>query len=173
LSGAEIIRIVSAYIGSGGGYLEGFSYRTLDEFFAVNCELAAVPERSGTNREHFINVARSSSPDVQARILRALLEKLPAPTATEPPVMSSEEVRVLISRLEGLPVPQSSPANASQAVQNALADAETLLQTRGAPRAVDRVHTALHGYLRNLCDQAGITYAEADLVHSDPVTQRR
>jgi hypothetical protein len=78
--------------------------------------------------------------------------------------MSSEEVRVLISRLEGLPVPQSSPANASQAVQNALADAETLLQTRGAPRAVDRVHTALHGYLRNLCDQAGITFAEADSV---------
>jgi Abortive infection C-terminus len=76
--------------------------------------------------------------------------------------MSSEEVRVLVSRLEGLPVPQPSPANASQAVQNALADAETLLQTRGAPRAIDRIHTALHGYLRNLCEQAGITFAEAD-----------
>jgi hypothetical protein len=46
----------------------------------------------------------------------------------------------------------------SEVVRRAIADAETLLQSSGATSAVDRVHTALHGYLKISCDDAGIAY---------------
>jgi hypothetical protein len=39
----------------------------------------------------------------------------------------------------------------SEVVFEALKDAEMLLKTRGPKSAVDRAHTALHGYLKNLC----------------------
>jgi hypothetical protein len=39
----------------------------------------------------------------------------------------------------------------SETVYEALKDAETLLNTRGPKSAVDRAHTALHGYLKKLC----------------------
>lgn len=41
----------------------------------------------------------------------------------------------------------------SEAVERALADAEHLIRAKGASSGVDRVHTALHGYLLTLCDQ--------------------
>jgi hypothetical protein len=39
----------------------------------------------------------------------------------------------------------------SEIVESALRDAETLIQSNGAPNALDRVHTAFHGYLREIC----------------------
>lgn len=41
-------------------------------------------------------------------------------------------------------------------VERAIADAEALLQTGGPTSAVDRVHTALHGYLKTVCADAQI-----------------
>ena len=46
------------------------------------------------------------------------------------------------------PAPPLSPDNA---VARALADAAALLGSSGAASAVDRAHTALHGYLAHLC----------------------
>jgi hypothetical protein len=43
-------------------------------------------------------------------------------------------------------------------VERAINDAETLVHTRGAASGVDRVHTALHGYLHKTCDDATISY---------------
>ncbi|HEU0143548.1 MAG TPA: abortive infection family protein, partial [Nitrososphaera sp.] len=37
-------------------------------------------------------------------------------------------------------------------------DAETLIERSGATSGVDRVHTALHGYLKAVCDGQGIAY---------------
>lgn len=45
----------------------------------------------------------------------------------------------------------------SEAVDRALADAEQLLISRGPASAVDRVHTAFHGYLREIAQRAGIS----------------
>ncbi len=39
-------------------------------------------------------------------------------------------------------------------INQAIEDAKTLLTTQGATSAVDRVHTVLHGYLKNICDEA-------------------
>lgn len=50
----------------------------------------------------------------------------------------------------------------SDVVDRALRDAETLIQTSGPTRAVDRVHTALHGYVALQCRTAGIAYEKSD-----------
>ncbi len=47
--------------------------------------------------------------------------------------------------------------SASEVVERALKDADQLLQTNGAVSALDRVHTALHGYLLDVCAAAGLT----------------
>lgn len=46
--------------------------------------------------------------------------------------------------------------SASEAVRLALADADILLATSGAPSTIDRLHTAMHGYLKSVCQDAGI-----------------
>jgi len=43
-------------------------------------------------------------------------------------------------------------------VERALQDAERLLSTSGATSGIDRVHTALHGYLRAACDKSSIAH---------------
>jgi hypothetical protein len=56
-------------------------------------------------------------------------------------------------------VPPPLPRLTAAGVEQALRDAQHLLQTSGAVSAVDRVHTALHGYLKALCDEASIGYS--------------
>lgn len=46
----------------------------------------------------------------------------------------------------------------SSIVQQALEDAKNLIQTSGATSAVDRAHTAFHGYLQAICKKTEITY---------------
>jgi hypothetical protein len=43
-------------------------------------------------------------------------------------------------------------------VERAIADAEALLKSQGPISAFDRVHTALHGYLKTVCDDAQISH---------------
>lgn len=54
-------------------------------------------------------------------------------------------------------VPPVKPhVSASEAVRRALADADNLLATSGAPSVIDRLHTAMHGYLKAACQENGI-----------------
>lgn len=59
---------------------------------------------------------------------------------------------------ESGPAPVATPALTirSDSVERALADAEQLIHSRGAASGVDRVHTALHGYLKGIAEQASI-----------------
>lgn len=78
--------------------------------------------------------------------------------------VTSEYVRFVAVDLDKSvgPAPVSAPILkiTSVAVDRALNDAARLLSTEGSVSGVDRVHTALHGYLRALADQASITYAD-------------
>ncbi len=66
-----------------------------------------------------------------------------------------DEIEGYIGRLEGMEgVAAPSPAITSNVVDRAISDAETLIRTTGATSGVDRIHTALHGYLRAVCDDA-------------------
>ena len=51
-----------------------------------------------------------------------------------------------------IPTPQVT----SDIVYTALADAEQLITSRGATSGIDRMHTALHGYLKFVCEQSNI-----------------
>jgi hypothetical protein len=55
-----------------------------------------------------------------------------------------------------VPTP-SRRQTASEVVERALKDADHLLQSNGAVSALDRVHTALHGYLLDACAAAGLS----------------
>lgn len=56
------------------------------------------------------------------------------------------------------PIPQPALAVSSATVDRALRDAEVLIGTTGPTSAVDRLHTALHGYFIALCDARAIPY---------------
>ena len=56
------------------------------------------------------------------------------------------------------PIAQPPLAVSSAAVDQALKDAEVLISASGPSSAVDRLHTALHGYMIALCDGRGIPY---------------
>jgi hypothetical protein len=70
----------------------------------------------------------------------------------------------LNSDSENLPVSAPVLEITSESVERALADAEHLISSRGATSGVDRVHTALHAYLRTVANKAGIIVAsDADV----------
>lgn len=167
LTGGEIAKVIHRYIGVSGGYLGDFSYRTHAEFYPLYCDLSIDPnEIEGTTRERFIEILKSQSPTDQAKILRGLLERFPVGAANAPDTRTEalrSEMQMLISRLEqNAPVANLSPKITSAVVDQAIIDAENLLRTSGAASAVDRVHTAMHGYLREVCSQANIPYDKAD-----------
>lgn len=165
----EIIRIVKRYIGvSPDGYLADFTYGSHCDFYPEYCDLDLNPFdylREGTTRERFMKVLEGTPPDVQAKIVRGVLAKYPAgstPPSDSRAVRSDEAAAELVTiaqRLErrGM-VASSVPVFTSVVVQRALDDAETLMANTGPTSAIDRVHTALHGHLGYLCEQAGIDY---------------
>ena len=58
-------------------------------------------------------------------------------------------------------VPAFLPAvTNSEVVRRALADADSLLKTSGAPSVIDRLHTAMHGYLKAECKEADLALPE-------------
>jgi hypothetical protein len=162
LSPAEISRVVNRYVGVSKGYLGDFVYRTHADFYPDYCDLDINPNNyEGTTRERFIEILRTAEPAVQARILRGLLQKFPL---SEGPSSRNQqlydEILSIIARLEES-ASVSSPILkvTSVVVERAILDAETLLQTNGATSGVDRVHTALHGYLMAVCTNSGITFS--------------
>lgn len=160
LTRGEIQRMVNRYIGVQGGYLGDFSYASHAAFYSEYCDLDIDPyEYEGTTRERFIAILFSQPPQNQARIIRGLVERCPVddgPT-TRTAELRDESLR-LAGRCEGHMVPSYLPARASKVVSRAIADAEALLRTTGATSGVDRVHTALHGYLIALCGAAAIEH---------------
>ena len=165
LTRLEVSKIVNRYIGVSDGYLGDFSYRTHAEFYPEYCELHIDPNKyEGTTRERFIQIVTTATPDVQARILRGVLQKFPPENGSSRAVVA-DDIKAMIERLEGAPrVSSPSLRNASDIVQHAIADALTLIEHRSATSGVDRIHTALHGYLKSHCEQNSIPYpADASL----------
>lgn len=55
---------------------------------------------------------------------------------------------------------------ATEVVARALIDSETLLQSSGPISAVDRLHTALHGYFDHACNASGLSTVEGASITS-------
>jgi hypothetical protein len=167
LTNQEVMKIVNRYIGVSGGYLGDFSYRTHADFYPEYCGLDIDPYLyQGTTRERFINILKSSPPDAQAKILRGVLQRFPFDAENSPKSRTKElhdELLQIARRLEGAsPVASPDPRITSEVVERAIGDVEALIQANGAISGVDRVHTALHGYLRAVCDKENIVCGKDD-----------
>lgn len=162
LTKPEIFRIVEKYIGVEAGNLQHFSYKTLGEFFPYYCEVEVDPTEFGeTKRKQFIGVLESQDARGQAKILRGLLTKLPPESReTKAQRRTGEWIGSLLKRLDGVAVAAPMLADQSRVVRIALENAETLSREQGPVDAIDRVHTALHGYMKQACSEAGIEYGE-------------
>jgi hypothetical protein len=164
LSPQEIAKLINRYIGVSGGYLGDFSYRTHKDFYPEYCDLCYdTGSMLGTTRVRFETILAGETPANQAKIVRGTLSKYPP----DPEALATrtkelhDELLGVAGRLDGAcPVGSVIPVITSAVVERAIADAERLLDTEGATSAVDRLHTALHGYLRAVCDSASIPYTQ-------------
>jgi len=114
-------------------------------------------------RDRFISVIESASPGDQAAIIRAVLAKYPPdPTACATRTRALHDFFAdRAKRLDASSgVESPTPVITSKVVQRAIGDAEELIRSSGATSGIDRIHTALHGYLRAVCRDANIPYTQ-------------
>lgn len=159
LKSSEIHWLVHSYIGVEGGYLGDFSYRTHQEFYLGYCDLHIDLDAvaGATTREKFIAVLTSSDPLSQAAILRGVARRFPAESERSRTPAAFRQLHEMARRCaDGAAVAPHSPALSSEVVAHAFKDATALLETRGPVSAMDRVHTALHGYLKSSCARIGV-----------------
>lgn len=158
LTKRDVYRVVNKWIGVQGGYLGDFSYRTHYEFYLEYCNLDINPhEYEGTTRERFIAILSSADPRTQAIILEGVLERFPAgSTDIRTPEMEGEIWEMIRRCRSAAPVATPDLGVTSEAVERAIADAEILIHTSDATSAIDRLHTALHGYLSGVLEDAQI-----------------
>lgn len=155
LKSSEIHWVVNSYIGVSGGYLGDFTYRTHREFYSAFCDLDLNPEAypGTTTRERFIAVLSNAEPRNQAAILRGIATRFPSGTEVQRTSASLRKLLELAMRCDDSEAISSiNPKISSDVLQRALSDASTLIGSDGGPTsAVDRIHTALHAYLKAVC----------------------
>lgn len=124
-----------------------------DEFFVLY--IAAPPDQ-------YIDFERKS----QDQHFRGMIQRIVAATQT----ITGWYVRFVVVEIVRAaavpPVAPPAPKVTSASVVRALADAENLIFTSGASSAVDRAHTAFHGYLLALAADAGLLAIEDEPVTS-------
>jgi len=161
VSRRDISFVVNHYIGVSGGYLGDFTYRTHAAFYDEYCELDIDPNQyEGTTRERFIQILSGVTPRIQASILAGVLHKYPVGSSDLRTQDAGSRIQRMIETcLRAAVVEPPELAITSAVVARAIEDANTLIRANGPTSAVDRAHTALHGYLKAVCAQAGYSYA--------------
>jgi len=163
----EIKWLLHEYIGVGAtGIVEGLSYKALKEFYPLHCELEInSDEFAGKVRERFEAILEAALPRDQAKIVRGVLKKFPPNSLSKLRTEAArDELTRIADRLEGV-VETPNLAKTTDLLWRAIDDAKDLLRENGPISAVDRVHTAMHGYLKVICDLADIAYG------SDPTIE--
>ena len=155
---SEIHWIANHYIGVSGGYLGDFTYPSHREFYAAYCDLKIDPEDyPGTTRQRFLAVLSSANPRCQAAIVQGVDRRFPAGSEVQRTQEAHTKLLAMAKRCgQVAAVEPTSPKVASELVRQALADAQSLMEAQGPTSALDRVHTALHGYLKAVCRSAGL-----------------
>ncbi|MGN4445822.1 hypothetical protein CN980_00920 [Bacillus cereus] len=172
----EVYSVVS-YIGVNNGYLGDFSYASHADFYPRYCGLAINPnDYPGTTRERFIQILGNCSPEDQAKILKGVLERCPLSNFEdsfengylkkfdfEKKKELHEKIIKWTNELQGKGLIELGKlVNDFEYVKEVLNHAETLINQHSFSSAIDRVHAALHGYLKNICMNEGLTCTTAD-----------
>ena len=166
MSRLDINRLMERYIGSSGGYLGDFgSHLELLRFY-VNCGLDVIPtDYQGTNKERFRAILDDAEPGDQAKIIRGILKRHRVGSSESRTQELHDEFHQVVQRLEAeAGVANPAPVYTSEFVKRTLTEVEEAIKTKRETSGVDRVHSALHGYLRLVCDLAGITYIQDDRI---------
>lgn len=152
---SEVHWVIGDYIGVSGGYLGDFTYATHREFYAAYCDLSLDAESfpGKTTKERFIAILGSVEARDQAAILLGIARRFPVGSEVQRTAMAQQRLLALAKRCKAVAAVDgtSAPVISSDTVQRAIAEANTLLTSHGPASAIDRVHTALHGYLRTVC----------------------
>ena len=167
---SEIVKLVTEYIGISNLSLNDFTHQTLAEFYPKYCgleyDLRSLRDPPGGKLslrkkfDHFLNRAPGGE---QAKIIRGVLKFLPPnprafPTRTKE--LHDELLRVAKRLDTGSPIPKPRLQQTSDTVKEAIEHAQQLIGTKGAPAAVDRMHTALHGHLKAIADERPVKYED-------------
>ena len=166
MSRLEVNKLMERYIGSSGGYLGDFgSHPELLRFY-VDCGLDVIPtDYPGTNKDRFRAILDNAEPADQAKIIWGILKRHPVGSSENRTQELHDEFHQLAQWLEAVAgVASPAPVCTSDFVKRTLAEVEEAIKTKRETSGVDRVHSALHGYLRLVCDRAGITYIQADRI---------
>ena len=166
LSRLEINKLMERYIGSSGGYLGTFgSHPELLRFY-VDCGLDVIPtDYQGTNKERFRAILEGAPAADQAKIIRGILKRHQIGSSDGRTQSLHDELHRLAQRLEaGAGVANPTPVYTSDFVKRTLIEVEESIKTKRETGGVDRVHSALHGFVRHVCDGAGIKYVHDDRV---------
>lgn len=179
--GRKEVNSVVSYIGINGGYLGDFTYSSHADFYPSFCDLDINPyEWTGTTRERFIKILSESNAMNQSKILIGVLEKYPLENFKErlengflkQVEFSNKEklhgkITQWISQLKGELIEHGELKHDIEFVKEVLLQADTLIDNHSFSSAVDRAHTALHGYLKALCDEQKITFKEQNIKIQD------
>jgi hypothetical protein len=116
-------------------------------------------------KNRFRAILDNAEPADQAKIIRGILKRYPVGSSENRTQELHDEFHRLAQRLEaGAGVASPAPAHTSEFVKRTLTEVEEAIKTKRETSGVDRVHLALHGYLRLVCDRAGITYFQDDRI---------
>lgn len=169
LTRGEALMVANQYFGTDSGYLGrnvrpggSFSYRSLTEFYPEYCGVDVNPHLyEGTTREKFVAVLYSVPAGDQLKILKTVIRSYPPCADDDVRSVLLSDLQVLIKRLENSSLILGGDLRvSSDAVRRALEDAETLMRKYGTARAIDRMHTLLHAYLRAACATESIKYED-------------
>ncbi|MEZ7505424.1 abortive infection family protein [Flavobacterium sp. Arc2] len=166
LTRPELFMITNSYIGVSGGYLGDFSYSTHKEFYPYFCDVDISPETyEGTTRQRFLIILEKSDAPTQAKILKGIVKKYPVDFFPEEVRQTknkiADEIGEIIKRLESAQAVGSEQLTiTNETVERAIQDTKILIEKNGATSGVDRIHTALHGYLKEVCKKAGIVLTD-------------
>lgn len=171
------VNSVTSYIGGNGGYLNNFSYATHASFYPHYCGLEIDTNHyEGTTRQRFTTILIEASAMDQSKILLGVLEKLPLSCFEEllqEEIISlyefklkkelQEKITKWIERLreQGL-VDINVLKHNSTFVRDVLDQCDTLVSAHKCSSGVDRAHTALHAYFKEVCTDTGIHINESN-----------
>ncbi len=168
MTAVERRKLTEVYLGVNAGFLGDFeNVSVLSEFYA-QFNIDAKPRAiAATNRQRFEQILEMSSATDQAAIIRGALEMHPPDPVRRKTRTQDlhDELIAVADRLDGcMAVSAKKPIITSNVVEKAINEAEVLIGKHGFPSAVDRVHTMLHGYLLNVCNDSDIECNSKELM---------
>lgn len=163
------------YIGGEGGYLGNFTYASHAQFYPMYCGVDIDPnELQGTTRQRFTQILSEAEALVQSKILQGVIdictleyfedrfnEGYLTKNEFEQKKRIHGNILNWITELKGQGLLEVKDLVYNyEFVQETLDQCQTLISQPNCRSAVDRAHTALHGYLKETCKNAGQTIKE-------------